>query len=90
MLHVQVHAEECERLASEAALARARASSAARSDAAAAAAGAAEQGARDALAVSQRDAAVLYDQWRLRCVTTHRACSEFWWPCMRTKKVNDD
>jgi len=54
---LQVHAEECQRLATEAAVARARASGAARSDLAAAAARAAEQSARETMARSQRDAA---------------------------------
>ena len=65
---LQVHAEECQRLAIETAVARARASGAARSDLAAAAARAAEQAAREALAASQREAAEVYDRWRLRCV----------------------
>ncbi len=66
---LQVHAEECQRLATEAAVARARASGAARSDLAAAAARAAEQSARETMARSQRDAAEFYDQWRLRCIS---------------------
>ncbi len=69
LLALQVHAEECQRLASEAAVARARASCAARSDLAAAAAHAAELAAREAIARSQCDAAEIYDQWRLRCVS---------------------
>ena len=70
---LQVHTEECQRLATEAAVARALASGAARSDLAAAAACAAEQAAREAMARSQRDAAMIYDQWRLRCVCCRSA-----------------
>ena len=65
---LQVHAEECQRLATEAAVARARASGAARADMAAAAARAAEQAACEAMTRWQRDAAEIYDRWRLRCV----------------------
>ena len=65
-LSVQVHAEECERLASEAAVARARACAAARYESEAAAARAAEKHAQAALAESEHTAAELYDQWRAR------------------------